>query len=428
FLRTVELQFRKDISNFSPQNISNMMWAFGRMGHRGKYTTMLAMQKSMLQRSDEFYQPRNVQAVTNITWSVAAVGHQPRLKYLELLEERLPPLMPVMNEQELVNTIWAMSDFRYVPAAPFLRSMEAALIATLQGGRVEPRHRAQHLANSLSAFQKLGCRPTDELMAVMDRAILNLEMHHFTEQAKTNLIWSMTMMDRTDLASYRPLWIALEQSMSKEMRIESLGQVYQAAMMLEHVHKSCDVDCWELVPALVRRAVDARKERIKAIKDGRHTPVAPTMSRFHKEVSLVLSMLRLRHSNEFITEEGVFVDIKVENQDGRMVAIEVDGRPHFSVNGGQPLGSTITRDRLLKACGWELIVVPLDEWTVLSTFQDKVRYMTTKLGDLVLPHQKTSDLAPQGESLLQMYGYVACDIFSILAVEICVAIRLFLSA
>lgn len=48
----------------------------------------------------------------------------------------------------------------------------------------------------------------------------------------------------------------------------------------------------------------------------------------------------------------------------RKIAIEVDGPFHFAVNTNSPLGQTMIRRRLLRACGWTVISVPCHTWWV----------------------------------------------------------------
>ncbi len=48
----------------------------------------------------------------------------------------------------------------------------------------------------------------------------------------------------------------------------------------------------------------------------------------------------------------------------RKIAIEVDGPFHFAVNTNSPLGQTMIRRRLLRACGWIVISVPCHTWWV----------------------------------------------------------------
>ena len=154
------------------------------------------------------------------------------------------------------------------------------------------------------------------------------------------------------------------------------------------------------------------------------------MSNFHADVSDALTRIRVNHSIEVETEDGLFsMDIglhpvvdELQREDrgtstlhdlsastssnhqlpgsvpvrtpqsavynGLKVAIEVDGRTHFTCNTRRSLGTTLARRRLLRSRNWHVISVPVFEWRALESGQEQERYMRRKMSGLgVLPQE-----------------------------------------
>ena len=93
-------------------------------------------------------------------------------------------------------------------------------------------------------------------------------------------------------------------------------------------------------------------------------------SRLHKNVSKVLhSELGLSIENEFVTNEGYTVDIKIGNlwmdlktSEVKPLCIEVDGPSHFYQKSKRYTASTLMKHRHLRAFGFHVISIPYWEW------------------------------------------------------------------
>ena len=59
---------------------------------------------------------------------------------------------------------------------------------------------------------------------------------------------------------------------------------------------------------------------------------------------------------------GYSIDALVTLNDGKRVAVEVDGPSHFIGRSHQPTGATLLKHRQLRDFGWRLESVPYWEW------------------------------------------------------------------
>jgi hypothetical protein len=67
----------------------------------------------------------------------------------------------------------------------------------------------------------------------------------------------------------------------------------------------------------------------------------------------------------------------------RKIAIEADGPRHYAVNCRHKLGTTVLKQRLLKAKGWDVIAIPHFEWQNLVGDQDRVNYLAQRLSIII---------------------------------------------
>lgn len=120
----------------------------------------------------------------------------------------------------------------------------------------------------------------------------------------------------------------------------------------------------------------------------------------HGDVSRVLDSLGVEHSIEQLTADSMMsidIAIGVEGRDG--IALEVDGPYHYTTNTLHPTGRELARNRLLKARGWTVVVVPAHEWGADSSFRQKQRYLRDKLREVGCEVAEHRELASSAEGL-----------------------------
>ena len=105
-------------------------------------------------------------------------------------------------------------------------------------------------------------------------------------------------------------------------------------------------------------------------------------SQLHQEVSRVLDDLGLKHETEFVTDDGMSViDLVLNPESGKVrIALEVDGPLHFCSNIPQrELGRTVAKRQLLLSSGWHVVQIAYFEWNECVDNEARQRFITQKL-------------------------------------------------
>jgi hypothetical protein len=104
----------------------------------------------------------------------------------------------------------------------------------------------------------------------------------------------------------------------------------------------------------------------------------PVTSWYQRDVASILSYMGEKHEEE-ATCAGYRVDLFLpELTDGASanVAVEVDGPSHFARNDQSvALGQTRLKHRQLRALGYAVVSVPVQDWEYLETSEEKVEYL-----------------------------------------------------
>lgn len=103
-------------------------------------------------------------------------------------------------------------------------------------------------------------------------------------------LWSCAITDVLD----RELWDALMGKIKTEdLGIESLSQVFQSVMLCTARYSELE---WPIEQNLLEKSEKAWRSQISEIK----------ISAFHREVSRTLNAMRITHTLEHLTEDGLF--------------------------------------------------------------------------------------------------------------------------
>lgn len=89
-----------------------------------------------------------------------------------------------------------------------------------------------------------------------------------------------------------------------------------------------------------------------------------------------------KHSNSSRAGCGMAEPSEYATYNGLKVAIEVDGKSHFTCNTRRVLGPTLARGRLLRARNWYVVSIPGFEWEGLNSDIEREHYMQRKLAGL----------------------------------------------
>ena len=90
--------------------------------------------------------------------------------------------------------------------------------------------------------------------------------------------------------------------------------------------------------------------------------------------------------SEYTSPDGLaLVDIALLDEHGAPLAVvEVDGPWHYSLlDPSAETGSTMVRNKLLRAWGWQVVVLTNLEWTSAGSLEEQQQLLSRKLDGLV---------------------------------------------
>eukprot|EP00887_Chlorella_sp_A99_P001887 scaffold18.g1887.t1 len=331
---------------FAPQELSNVMLAFQRSNyiHRG---LLSAFEAELCSSWVEYRDGAERTALANCLGAFAALRWYPA-RLLPRITRAIGRRMGLMNAQELANSAWAFARFSYHPGAVM----------------------TQYVA-------EIGRR-----------------IHQLDGQALTNLLWSLAVLKTTHTPAFVQLldrFKALERADPGAFDSVGLNQVLQAVLLAQFERHEAAAGAagggggagagtaaaaaaeWrpelDLPDRVVERALEGWAELRKQV----------TLSAFQIEVSDALDALGVEHRLEHgAVNDLLSLDIGIV-EGGRQVAIECDGPFHYPTNSRAALGHTHARRRMLLAGGWVVIPIPWYEWYSLLSWDEKLRYLSTKL-------------------------------------------------
>ncbi|KAI8475175.1 MAG: hypothetical protein J3K34DRAFT_517616 [Monoraphidium minutum] len=217
-----------------------------------------------------------------------------------------------LNPQDVINSLWALSELRLRPPEPAALLAEAAL---QQAPAMEP----QHLSNTAVALARLGLHDARLFAALVDAAVQQGQRFSAVPQHTTNLAWAVAVADQRQLSG--------------------------AAATL----------CGQLARRWVSTAAEAHQQLWQVhlwLQDGQ-----PAGGGGGGGLTGALSAAQLQHVDVAATHAA----------SGRRLAIEADGPARFLRPDGQPTGETQARNRALAARGFVVVTLPFWEWGPLRS-------------------------------------------------------------
>jgi len=368
FLRTFEWNMLKKMESFSAQNLANFMWACGSLGYRPNPRLLHAVAADVLKKLPHF----TSQGLTNVLWSFAVIRRSGgdvnaciSPQWIDRVSAEVHSSLTLFSMQGLANLYWAYATLGHVPSSPFLAALDAEVLTRITHdttGIAEPQVKPQALGSILWAAAVLNHPPSEALLAVIEQHSLDC-LHHCGMQVLCNMLWALTLLEKFDSRLMAALWrkIGAELDRGEAVTKEGMHQIYQ---------------CWLLQPAERAAAVEAAlgPELLAACHDlWCQVALRPVMSQFHLDVARALNELGVEHEIEKRSAGGLFsLDIALTREDH--VCIQVDGPHHFATNTLAPLGMTVVRDRLLRRYGWRVISVPYHDWYGRAEFSGQVTH------------------------------------------------------
>lgn len=386
-----------NLQNFQSQTLANTLWAFSVLGEYPidlfqqageEIVRRLTMEipetedegqeqeppasKAIDADTTESYLQFRGQEISNILIAFARGGviHPKLLNALESelssdgASQRIEPL-ELFTSQALTNTLWAFATLRWYPAR-LLPPITKAI------GNIVAGMTAQELSNVLWAYARFAYHPGRVMATFL--SVIESRLSEFEGQGCTNSLWALGVLKATHSGAFVGLlnrYINLEKSNASFGELQ-YNQVLQAVLLAQFEERGGRVK-WRPEIDLPEEVVD------RALAAWASQQMSTQLSGFHIDVSEGLMRLGVTHSIEqLVARDLLSIDIAVV-QDGRNIAIEVDGPFHFPVNARTPLGHTMIRRRLLRAAGWTVVSIPWYEWFQLQTWDDRLAYLANLL-------------------------------------------------
>jgi len=148
-----------------------------------------------------------------------------------------------------------------------------------------------HLTNLLYSYAILNVAASAMFASVVKELKLRLKSAtELTGQQLVLQLWSCAVTDVLD----RELWDALMGKInSEDLGVESLSQVFQSVMLCMARYSEQE---WPIEKSLLEKSEKAWRSQVSEIKT----------SLFHREVSRTLNAMRITHTLEHLTEDGLF--------------------------------------------------------------------------------------------------------------------------
>lgn len=383
--------------SFNSQNLSNLAWAFATAQHPSEQL-FAALADAVIPciSRDEF----NPQALGNIAWSYATVGDR-RRELFQAVGRAAMKCLGGFRPEGLASIAWGFGKAGQAAPALFdsisreavgkrLRGFGGVELSMMACGFAEARHASPALFRAIEAralqIGAVGPRvlanivwasailsePCPRLLAEARKRVQD-QAAAFTSQELLNIMFALSVFESLDtgvfLTALDP--IKHRRREGESLASEGLCSLFQICLSARGGDSSSF--CQLLPPDLLDEAeAEWRKTVVGHVKQS-GTQLA---------VLAALQRLGLQCRAEGFTQDGLFsVDVLVDAEGGRQLAVEVDGPSHFSSNKPfRELGQTRVRRRLLLQRVDTVINIPFFEWDkIRSTQRVQEAYLRERL-------------------------------------------------
>ena len=371
---------------FSPVNLSTAVHQLAKRhvpcAQDPKCTRLLAAVTSCVDADG-----MSMRGLATVAWGVAQLGAGPEL--LDAIASCVLRRLDDLGEfkaQEISNLLYAYATTGHEAPALF-DVMAGYLTRSSRLHDFAPRHLtilawsfcvADAFGPTMSdaiadALQWPNARPSEDTLAEM---LEGLGLSHLETE---NAVLDADSAARLDSA------LDASSGVLDELGPREQSQLYQVLLYLQLEDSSS-----RLLPVLAKRRDVLKAAYVR--HDARP-------SRSQKDVSRALDELDWKHKYEWVTAEGLSLDLAKPRQ---RIAIEYDGPSHYLTGDGGPPrinGTTAFKHRLLEALGWRVLHIPYYEWNEQRTWKAKKAYLRQKLGLTAPAGSSSSSGRSRGDSI-----------------------------
>ena len=345
------------LGEFKAQELSNTLYACGQLGITPPDGWLRCYWEASAVKVAEF----NEQELSNTLYACGQLGVRPPpdwlMRYWKASDSKLGAFLP----QASSNTLHAFAQLGITPPAFWLRHFWVA--SALKLCHFKP----QELSNTLLACGLLDVKPPADWLQLFSSAC-GRALPRKTQQGLSNTALALAMLALWELPLWHGLWEKLCLSLSRDIAGWSAEDRLNA-MQLFQAYQAAAVERPGLLPSPSPELLAAAR---KSWVDGLAMDLE-WGSKLHAGVSACLTRMGVAHANERWCDKAErSIDIAIEG--AAPVAVEVDGPYHFLQDGRQN-GSTLLRNRMLKAHGWRVAVVDYRAWNEQRTEARREEYL-----------------------------------------------------
>jgi len=335
---------RRRLGMYDPQHLSNTAWAFAKAGHASHELFNAISAEAVRRRLGGF----NAQDLSNTAWAFATAGHEAPELFNAISAEAVGRRLGGFNEQDLSNTAWAFATAGHASHELFNAISAEEVRRGLRG------FNEQELSNTAWAFATAG-HASPELFAAISAEVVRRRLGGFNEMDLSTIVWAFAAFDFPSAdelfgtSSFTSRCAHFEASFSAE----NLRQLYQWSLWREE--RSGRGAMWPELPDSLRQA--CRNAFVE--EDAQPSQLQSDVVREIRS-----------HDVEHVEEEhrceasGYSIDALLTLNDGKQIAVEVDGPFHFVGRSHLPNGATVLKHRQLRHFGWRLESVKYWEWDI----------------------------------------------------------------
>ena len=346
---------RQEMEAFKPQEMSNTFWAAATLGCSPPAEWLARFCDVSREKLTAF----NSQNLANTVWAFATLDVPPPTDWLAHFCDVSQEKMIVFKPQDYSNTVWAFAQLRCRPNDVWLRHFFDTSLTKLSD------FNNQTLSTILWGFAELDIVPGPEWMAAWETRAAALVDTHNSQDAVSSL-WALTALQMQNRDVFRLLLLQAQRLFTPDSNLRVLCSIYDVIQIAA-------AEKVEGLPTIDENLLEAAKE---TWNQDLAATAQQRASRNHQAVMVVLSESGVAHKQEyFCLLAGRSIDIALLKQ---RIAIEVDGPKHY-LSTGEPSGTTLLRNRVLRSAGWRVVSIPWFEWRALKSMDEKKAYIKRKI-------------------------------------------------
>jgi very-short-patch-repair endonuclease len=342
----IDIRAQLLLASGNSQDLSNALWAFATLGRPSP-----ALFKLAKSRAGYLARVGTAQELSNLAWAFASLN-VPAYTLFEMINKKASMLVKSGTTQTISNAVWSFGRLQYDGEELF-----AAVDADAE--RLIGEGTAQEVSNTAVAFAILN-QSAGNFFDVLEKHVDAFLEKSASEQAVTNVLWSLAVLDQLQSREetlVRKLWERSMLTPPKGLSSDALVQLVQ----VEAYARAHSVELGEVPPQL--------RERMESVAKS----VKSHSSESGKAYSTLLRSMGFKHESEvspFEDGKGSLMAIDLACRE-RKIAVEYDGRVHY-LSSGKENGKTVAKRKMLERLGWSVVNIKFtDEMFLAGMLKDR---------------------------------------------------------